>query len=86
MAILAKNQHAIRKRGFRIASFDIRRERMQALLRGVRRKGSRQEDTAAFTEVVMALFEGLAARAINHPALDRAALAAQLRQVLRGLL
>jgi AcrR family transcriptional regulator len=70
---------------------DVRRERLMAVVRSARQERgdsqrAQREDNGAITEVLMALFEGLTARAINHPELDRAALAQRLRQILRTLL
>jgi AcrR family transcriptional regulator len=67
---------------------DVRRERLMAVVRSARRDrgGAHADDDGAVTEVLMALFEGLTARALNHPELDRPALAQLLRQVLRALL
>ncbi|WP_043749124.1 TetR/AcrR family transcriptional regulator [Imhoffiella purpurea] len=47
---------------------------------------SSSESMEAETEILMALFDGLAARAISHPELDREAMAPLLRKVMRALL
>lgn len=65
----------------------VKRERLEGLFRRVRHgRCDDEEAVGAVTEVVMALFQGLAARAINHPELDRAALVPWLRVALRALL
>ncbi|ADC63732.1 TetR/AcrR family transcriptional regulator [Allochromatium vinosum] len=63
----------------------IKHERLMGLLRSVRRaRGlTHDSDAAAVTEILMALFDGLAARAINHPDLDREALIPLIRIALR---
>ncbi|MTW20217.1 TetR/AcrR family transcriptional regulator [Allochromatium palmeri] len=63
----------------------IKRERLMGVLRSARRaRGlTHDSDGAAVTEILMALFDGLAARVINHPDLDRAALVPLLRTALR---
>ncbi len=48
-------------------------------------RGLPVEDEAAATEVLTALFEGLQARAISHPQLDKAGLVPLLRLALRTL-
>ncbi|NBC46708.1 MAG: TetR family transcriptional regulator [Gammaproteobacteria bacterium] len=73
----------------------IRRERLMGVVRSARQNrtsrdtgntSDKEDDSAAVTEVVIALFEGLTARAVNNPTLERTALAQLLRQVLRALL
>ena len=63
----------------------IKHERLMGLLRSVRRaRGiTHDSDAAAVTEILMALFDGLAARVINHPDLDREALIPLIRMALR---
>lgn len=66
-----------------------KRERLQALSRNVREaRGQSGEpaDDAARTQVVMALFEGLAARVINNPGLDREAMVPWLRTAVQALI
>lgn len=64
-----------------------KRERLQRLFAPARRARDPQTaDVAAATEVIMALFEGLSARAISHPELDKAAMLPLLRAVLSVLL
>ena len=63
------------------------RDQVQRLFQSARRaRGLSGEIDPAVTEVITALFDGLAARVINHPDLDRAALLPVLRSVLRALL
>lgn len=64
----------------------IRRARIKALVQRTQRRHSPHDNAEAVTEVLMALFEGLTARAVNHPELDREALAPLLRTVMRALL
>jgi len=64
----------------------VRRERLASLLARLPRSPRDADELAAVGDVVMALFEGLTARAVHHPELDRAALPSRLRAVLRGLL
>lgn len=64
-----------------------KRERLRRLYVPARRaRGLEIGDEAAATEVIMTLFEGLSARAISHPELDKAAMLPLLRAVLRALL
>ncbi|GAB0147601.1 TetR/AcrR family transcriptional regulator [Marichromatium gracile] len=60
-----------------------KRERLCRLLASAR--GTPRGDEAAATEIIMALFDGLASRAISNPTLDRAALLAPLQAALRVL-
>ena len=63
------------------------RAQVQRLLQDARRaRGLDGEVEPAVTEVTMALFDGLTARVVNHPDLDRAALLPVLRTVLRALI
>ncbi|MBK1719758.1 TetR/AcrR family transcriptional regulator [Thiocystis violacea] len=59
----------------------VKRERLMGVLR--RARGQDGAADAAVTEIIMALFDGLSARAINHPELDREALLPLLREALR---
>jgi TetR/AcrR family transcriptional regulator, repressor for uid operon len=64
----------------------IKRERLIGVLGRARQALGREPETPdadAVTEILMALFDGLAARIINHPELDRAALAPLIRTALR---
>ncbi|NKN32755.1 TetR/AcrR family transcriptional regulator [Marichromatium bheemlicum] len=60
-----------------------KRERLRRLL--VSARGAPSGDEAAATEIIMALFDGLASRAISNPGLDRNALLAPLQAALRAL-
>ncbi len=63
-----------------------KRQRLRRLYRATRQgRGLPVEDEAAATEVLTALFEGLQARAISHPQLDKAGLVPLLRLALRTL-
>lgn len=68
----------------------VKRARLTELLRAARRaRGVDTEtaaDAAAAVEIIMALFEGLAARAINNPEMDRDSLPPLLRTALRALI
>ncbi|MBK1733385.1 TetR/AcrR family transcriptional regulator [Thiococcus pfennigii] len=65
----------------------VRRARFQGLIRQARQgRGGDGEPEAAVTEVLTALFEGLAARAVSHPDLDRDALMPVLQAALRALI
>ena len=62
------------------------RERLRHLYRAARQaRGLPLEDEAAATEVLTALFQGLPARAISHPELDRVGLVPMLRLALATL-
>ncbi|QGU33382.1 TetR/AcrR family transcriptional regulator [Thermochromatium tepidum] len=64
----------------------IKRDRLIGVLGRARQGLGRQADTAdaeAVTELLMALFDGLMVRIVNHPDLDRAALAPLIRTALR---
>jgi TetR/AcrR family transcriptional regulator, repressor for uid operon len=64
----------------------IKRERLIGVLGRARQALGREPETAdadAVTEILMALFDGLSARVINHPDLDRAALVPLIRTALR---
>jgi len=64
-----------------------KRAQVQRLLQSARRdRGLSGEVDPAVTEITMALFDGLAARIINHPELDRAALQPLLRIVLSAVI
>ena len=61
----------------------VKRERLlEVIARASRARGTQREAGAAQVEIIMALFDGLAARAINHPELDRDALLPLLRRAL----
>ncbi|NCA70278.1 MAG: TetR/AcrR family transcriptional regulator [Sphingobacteriia bacterium] len=63
-----------------------KRERLGELHAAARRaRGLDPTAETVVTEVVMALFEGLSARAISHPELDKNALLPLLQRVLRAL-
>ena len=67
----------------------IKRERLIGVLRSVhcaRRHASETANTAALTEILMALFDGLAVRVINHPEIDREALLPLMRTALQLLI
>ena len=62
------------------------RERLRHLYRAARQaRGLPLEDETAATEVLTALFQGLPARAISHPELDRGGLVPMLRLALGTL-
>lgn len=62
----------------------IKRMRLLDVLgRASRERGSEREANTAETEIIMALFEGLAVRAVNHPEFDREALLPLLHKALR---
>lgn len=64
----------------------IKRERLIGVLHSARRARGREPeatDAAAVTEILMALFDGLAARVVNHPDLDRKALLPLIQIALR---
>ncbi|NEV61082.1 TetR/AcrR family transcriptional regulator [Thiorhodococcus minor] len=61
----------------------VRRERLRELMqRASRERGREPTDKAAETEIMITLFDGLYARFVNHPELDREALAPLLRKAL----
>jgi len=63
-----------------------KRARLRSLYIAARQaRGLEVADDAAAAEVLMALFEGLSARAISHPDLDKTALLPLLRIALRTL-
>ncbi|AGA89684.1 transcriptional regulator [Thioflavicoccus mobilis 8321] len=65
----------------------VRRARFQKLIQRARQaRGGDGGSDAAVTEVITALFEGLAARTISHPDLDRDALMPVLRAALQALI
>lgn len=65
----------------------VRRARFEGLIQQARRaRGGDDGSEAAVTEVLIALFEGLAARSVSHPDLDRDALMPVLRVALRALI
>ncbi|MBK1721610.1 TetR/AcrR family transcriptional regulator [Thiocystis violacea] len=62
----------------------IKRERLlEVISRASRERGTQRASDVAETELIMALFDGLSVRAINHPELDRTALAPLLRRALQ---
>jgi len=66
-----------------------KRDRFEDLSRSVREargQSGEPSDDAARTQVVMALFEGLAARVINNPELDREAMVPWLRTAVQALI
>ncbi len=66
------------------AADHVKRERLIGVLRSARRaRGLPGETDASVTEIIMALFDGLSARAMSHPELDRQALLPLLRTALR---
>jgi AcrR family transcriptional regulator len=65
----------------------IKRERLIGVLSRARRaRGLGGDADTAMTEIIMALFDGLSARAVSHPDLDREALLPALRMALRLLI
>lgn len=60
-----------------------KREQVQRLLRSARVGRGLTSEKPAATDVIMALFDGLASRAISNPDLDRAALLPLIRQIFR---
>ncbi len=70
------------------AADQIKRARIIELIRQARRgRGQMDESSiAAAAELLMALFDGLAVRAISHPGLDRAALIPSLQRAVATLI
>ncbi|QIK36781.1 TetR/AcrR family transcriptional regulator [Caldichromatium japonicum] len=72
------------------AADQIKRQRLMELIGQARRGRSQEEDPerdiAASTELLMALFDGLAVRAISHPDIDRAALIPLLQKAVATLI
>lgn len=67
----------------------IKRERLIGVLRSVQdaqHSAPEYAKTAALTELFMTLFDGLAVRIVNHPAIDREALLPLLRTALQLLI
>lgn len=65
------------------AADKIKRERLRELMRRAsRERGREPTDKAAESELMITLFDGLYARFVNHPELDRDALAPLLRKAL----
>jgi len=64
----------------------IRRARLQALVERTQKDHAQNSNIKATTALLMAIFEGLTARVVYHPELDREALAPLLRLVMRTLL
>jgi TetR/AcrR family transcriptional regulator, repressor for uid operon len=71
------------------AADELKHQRLQALMRDVRKARNQPgepDQDAARTLVVMALFDGLAARVVCDPALDRDALIPWLRTAVQALI